>query len=184
MAPVPVALALWLLPLSWAVHDLEEVVMHARWASVRDGPETANDRSRLARRIVALHSTPASQFRIAVLVVGVVLVVVTAAATRAPDGVWGVVFAVLLGGYFLHGFLHVAQSLVLRRYTPGVATAVLVVVPASGVLYRVLFDAGLLGVEQAVGTAVVGGLVFVPVVRGAQRLATWVDERHDDGARR
>jgi hypothetical protein len=164
---------LWLLPLSWVVHDLEEVLVRDRWMHGREGTLRAlADRSRIAGRVIAIHSTPTREFVVAALAVGSLLFAMTAVATQRPTGVWGLLFAVFLGGYFLHAFLHVGQSVLLRGYTPGVVTAVGVVVPVSAYLYRLLFETGILDGRLAILTALLGIVVFFPVVLGAHRLAS------------
>ena len=60
----------------------------------------------------------------------------------------------------------------LRGYTPGVVTAVGVVVPVSAYLYRVLFETGVLDCRLAILTALLGIVVFFPAVLGAYRLAS------------
>jgi hypothetical protein len=172
VATDPVISHLWLLPLSWVVHDLEEVLMRDRWMHGREETlRTLADRSRLAGRVIAIHSTPTREFVVAVLAVGSLLFAVTAVATQRPTGVWGLLFAVFLGGYFIYAFLHVGQSALLRGYTPGVVTAVAVVVPVSAYLYRLLFQTGILDGRLALTTALLGIVVFFPVVLGAHRLA-------------
>lgn len=170
-ASLPPSALVWALPLSWVVHDAEELLTIDRWS--RNRPELAAlaDRSRLARRVVAVNSVPRRQFAVAVAVVGLVLVAGTVAAAARLDSWGGVVYAVFLGGYFLHAFSHVAQSALVRGYTPGVVTAVAVVMPVSLALYRALFRAGVLDVGLAVATALAGILVFGPVVVGSIRLA-------------
>jgi hypothetical protein len=159
-------------PLSWLVHDAEEVLTIDRWQGARAAELAAlADRSRLARRIVEVNTTPRRPFAVAVALVGVPVVGATVAGTVDPAGAGGAVFAVVLGGYALHAFVHVGQSVHLRGYTPGVVTAVAVVLPSSAYLYRRLFEAGLLDPGGAVLTAVAGLVVFVPVVVAARRLA-------------
>lgn len=165
-------LYLWLLPLSWVVHDLEELLLRDRWKR-RNGTrldELAN-RSRNTARVVRIHSTSTREFGVAVLVVGALLFSVTAVATQNLDGNWTILYAIFLGGYFFHAFIHVGQSVLLRGYTPGVVTAVTVVMPASTILYSVLLQASVFDGRLVVLTALTGLLVFFPVVRGAHLLA-------------
>lgn len=119
-----------------------------------------------------IHSTQAREFGIAVLVVGVLLFAVTAVATQNPDGNWAFLYAVFLGGYFLHAFLYVGQSVILRSYTPSVVTTICVVVPVSVVLYSVLFQADILNSRLVLLTTLAGIFVFSPVIFGAHRLAS------------
>lgn len=86
-----------------------------------------------------------------------------------------VVYVTVLGGYFLHAFVHLGQSLVLRGYTPGLVTAVLLVLPTSVYLYWRLLSAPLVDVESVIATGVLGLVVFVPTVLGAKGVAGRLD---------
>lgn len=173
MVAISVSSALGLLPLSWIVHDFEGILMRDRWKRKKEVEldEGANQ-SRLVGRVMKIHSTPAREFGIAVLVVGILLFAVIAVATQNPDGNWAFLYAGFLGCYFLHAFLHVGQSVILRGYTPGVVTAICVVVPMSAFLYSVLFQADILNSRLALLTTLAGIVVFLSVVLGAQRLAS------------
>jgi hypothetical protein len=168
---VPDPLVLWLLPLSWLVHDIEELVAIEGWSDRwRDAPGC-----RLQRRLVERMASTRRRFTVAVALVGCVVVGATVAGVLDPDGIGILVYATVLGGYFLHGFVHVGGSLVFRGYTPGLLTAVSLVIPVPISLYRELLGAGLLAPEVAVATGVVGFVVFRPVVVLANRLATRIE---------
>lgn len=162
---------MWLLPVSWLVHDVEEILAIERWSRRSKRWVEANEISGLQRRIVETLATTRRQFSIAVVLVGIVVVVATVAGVSDPTGVGILVYTAILGGYFAHAFVHLGQSLVVRGYTPGLVTAAVVVIPASLVLYRRLFGTGLVGLKTATVAGLVGVLLFVPVVVGAGRLA-------------
>lgn len=162
----------WLLPLSWALHDLEELATLDRWRATHDRAlRRLADRSRPGRRLVA--SLPASRgtFVVAAALVGLLVVGSAAAATVDPRGFGLFVFSVSLGGYALHGVVHVAQAGLFRGYVPGVVTAVVVVAPTAGYLYRWLLATGRLDPLTAAVTAVIGLVLFVPVVVVAGHVA-------------
>lgn len=120
---------------------------------------------------------------IAALAVGLVTAVVVYLAVGSfpfagvldPNGIGILVYTTVLGGYSLHGFVHVGGSLVFRGHTPGLLTAVSLVIPVPVTLYRRLLGAGLLAPEVAVATGVVGFVVFLPVVVLANRLAARIE---------
>lgn len=87
------------------------------------------------------------------------------------------------GGYYLHVFLHVGQSVLLRGYTLGVFPAVGIVVPVSLVLYRLLFQTGILDGRLAILTALLGIVVFFRVALGAHRLARPLSQQRRSNAR-
>jgi hypothetical protein len=169
---VPDPLVLWLLPLSWLVHDIEELVAIEGWSDRwRDAPGMSTLQRRLVERMVSTRR----RFAVAVALVGCVVVGATVAGVLEPDGIGILVYTTVLGGYSLHGFVHVGGSLVFRGHTPGLLTAVSLVIPVPVTLYRRLLGAGLLAPEVAVATGVVGFVVFLPVVVLANRLAARIE---------
>ena len=167
-------LVLWLLPGSWFVHDLEEVTTIERW-SAEWRHTRRNDVSAIQQRLVETVASTRRRFAIAVAFVGSVGVGATVAGTVDPNGFGLVIYATILGGYFLHAFGHLIQSFILRGYTPGLVTAIVLVIPVSLYLYWRLLAADLLDTRIATVTCVVGFLLFAPIVVGAKTLSGRVD---------
>ncbi|WP_411968133.1 HXXEE domain-containing protein [Haloferax sp. YSSS75] len=178
LAPrLSVVVLLWVLPISWVVHDVEEILTiepwSRRWTRRIDGQTSGFG---VQKRLVAVLASTRRQYTLAVGLVGCIVVGATIAGTLDPTGVGLVVYLTILGGYFLHAFVHLGQSALLRGYTPGVVTAVLVVVPSSLFLYWRLFAAGVVDARLVAVTATGGLLSFVPIVVGAN----WAARRLDD----
>lgn len=172
-------LVLWLLPVSWVLHDLEEIHTMVRWRTAnRSRLAALASKSWPARRVVESMPTTTAGFTVAVALVGVLLVGATIAGHLDPRGGGIVLYAVFLGGYCLHGVVHVGQSIVFRGYTPGVASAVLLVIPTSAFLYTRLLEWGVIDRRTLVLTAVTGLVLFVPIAVGANRAATWVENEN------
>ena len=167
-------LVLWLLPVSWLVHDLEEIAT-IEWWSRRWKHSERDDISTVQRRLVRVLASGRRRFALAVALVGCVVVGATVLGVSDPNGVGMVVYITVLGGYFLHAFVHLGQSIVLRGYTPGLVTAVLLVIPTSVYLYWRLLSAPLLDVEIVIVTGILGLVVFVPIVVGAKGVAGRLD---------
>ena len=177
---LPVISVLWLLPVSWAVHDGEEILTIEPWSrrwtrhlDSRDEPASVQT------RLVGVLATTRRRYSIAVGLVGCLVVGATVAGTYDTAGIGRVVYMTILGGYFLHAFVHLGQSALLRGYTPGVLSAVFVVIPTASYLYWRLFATGYVDCELAVVTGLVGMLSFVPIVVGANwfagRLDVWFE---------
>lgn len=167
-------LVLWLLPVSWLVHDLEEIASIEGW-SQRWEPTRRDDISRVQRQIVGLLASGRRRFTLAVAIVGCVIIGATVVGVSDPNGIGMVFYLTILGGYFLHAFVHLGQSLVFRGYTPGLITAVLLVIPTSLYLYWRLLLTPLVDAGIAVATGVFGIVVFVPIVVGAKKVAGRLD---------
>jgi hypothetical protein len=74
-------------------------------------------------------------FTLAVVIVGCIIVGATVVGMSDPNGIGMMFYTTILGGYYLHAFVHLGQSLVLREYTPGLVTVVLLVIPTFLYLY-------------------------------------------------
>ncbi len=170
---VPAAVA-WGLLGAWAVHDAEELATMARW--------TRAARPRLEERLpgVPWERLEVSQRHVNVAIGLMGGVVAGAAALGARTGGRGAVFQAALAGFGAHGVMHLAQAALFRGYTPGVATAPLVVLPYSVWAWRRLRASG---VPVRPGY---GGVLALPLVlAGVHALAhTLVNRRQKDGRER
>jgi hypothetical protein len=153
---VPAAVT-WGLLAAWAVHDLEELATMARWA------RTA--RPRLEERFprVPWGRLEVSQRHVNVAIGLMGGVMAVAAAQGARTGGRSALFQTALAGFGVHGLMHLAQAAVTRGYTPGVATAPVVVLPFSIWAWRRLRSAG---VPTRSGRAGVAALAALPLVLG------------------
>jgi hypothetical protein len=168
-------LVLWLLPVSWLIHDLEEIATVDRRSRRWDLRES-NDLTSVNRWIVGAVASTRRQFTIAVALVGCVMTGATIAGVVDPNGIGIRIYTTILGGYLFHAFVHVGQSIVFRGYTPGLVTAVLVVIPVSAGLYWRLLSAQLVDIGIVTTTGLLGLVVFVPTVVGAARLSGRIDQ--------
>jgi hypothetical protein len=158
-------LVLWLLPTSWLIHDLEEIATIDGWSRRWDLRES-DDLTSVQRRLVGAVASTRRRFTIAVALVGCVVVGATVAGVVDSNGIGIGVYTTILGGYFLHAFVHVGQAVVFRGYTPGLVTAAFVVIPVSLGLYWRLLSAGLVDIGTVTTTGLFGLVLFVPIVVG------------------
>ncbi|MEA3018233.1 MAG: hypothetical protein QOI38_2955 [Sphingomonadales bacterium] len=126
---------LWLLPAAFVLHDAEEAATMADWLARNGG--------RLPPALRSLFDGGEAAMLAAMAALFLLLVAGTAWATFSRGRAELLVYATLLGGFFVHGFGHLGQALLFGGYTPGVATALVVVIPASIALYARLRRMGL-----------------------------------------
>lgn len=170
----------WLLPAAFVVHDSEELFTLPSWIATHHTRLAAVLRHvSMGEVVLGRLPTTFAQTASAIAVLLTIFGLVTWCAQRAEGrGVWQLAFMVLLGGFFLHGFIHLAQAIYFGEYTPGVITAGLVVVPVSLYLYLRLDRARLLRPATAVAGAIVGLVLLVPAVlmalaAGAVLISHW-----------
>jgi hypothetical protein len=126
--------------LTWAVHDLEELLTFERWR--REALPRLRERcSPVPGRVwQRLESTDDQEFALAVAIVGVFMA--TASAAGQATGGKSRYFQLMLTGYGLHTIGHAASVVGAGGYTPGAVTAPLVAAPFTAWATRRLKHAG------------------------------------------
>ncbi|WP_432890529.1 HXXEE domain-containing protein [Kribbella sp. CA-245084] len=112
----------WGLLGAWIVHDLEELATMPSFSRQPGLPPFVRTSRREAATAIGL--------------TGVAMA--AASAAGAATGGRSKFFQASLLGFGLHAGTHIAQSVVLRRYTPGLVTTPLVVIPFSVWAWRQL----------------------------------------------
>ncbi|GAX88528.1 hypothetical protein EFBL_0137 [Effusibacillus lacus] len=150
----------WLFPVVFMFHDLEEIITVEGWGRRNRHKLNRLLSARLATNFEKILNMTTAQFAVAVTVI---LVFVSSSTFLAANEGSYLFFVTCITVAFLHVFTHAGQSLLLGAYTPGVVTAVTIVLPYSAYVYHRLFDSGLIG-WQTVGLCVLLSLLAVPVV--------------------
>ena len=155
---LPRAPTLWLFPLAFALHNLEEGLWLPEW-------------SRHAGRFHV--PVGAAEFRFAVAVLTAFGVLLTAQARRhgghwfhALTAVWAVMLLNIL-------FPHLLATVVLGRYAPGLATALLLILPVDTYLLRRAFSEGVLTARDFARACA----LVIPAMLGAIPLLFWLGRR-------
>jgi len=79
-------------------------------------------------------------------------------------------FTICLSILLLHIFTHVVQPIIFRKYTPGVITAVVVVLPYSLYGFHRLFKEEFISGGVFSSSLLIGALLFVPIILGVRQL--------------
>lgn len=156
----------WLLPAAFVVHDTEELFTLPAWMAGHQAQMAALlQKIGVSSRMFDVLPTTLAKTTGAMAVLLVAFMLVTWAAWRGHGrGGWQLAFAMFLGGFFLHGFTHLGQTIYFGAYTPGAVTAVAVVIPASCYLYLRLFRARRLRPAVATAAALLGLALLVPAI--------------------
>jgi hypothetical protein len=145
----------WLFPLLFAIHDAEEATFVWMKGSLHNSISytTLN----VPQTLVAI------SFELAIFM--------AAAAWATEPGASHLAifaFAVLLGGYTAHGFVHLYLGWRAHQYTLGVATALPCVVFGGLFIYAKLIETGTLSWTLAAASFILGALVMLPLILGAR----------------
>ena len=165
----------WLLPVTFVVHDAEELFTMPAWVTAHQ----VELRSALSRIGLDAYAgslpTTFAQAAVAIALVLVAFLVVTMGVwLRSDSFAWRTLYGGLLGAFLLHTLAHVAQALAFGGYTPGLVTALFVVAPVTIYLGISLLRRGALDLGASAVAGVVGFVLFVPGVLATLRFSRWL----------
>lgn len=130
--------AIWLFVIIFMLHDFEEIISVERWAT--------NTKSRLAernnwinQRIWSFWNIGSYSFAKRDVLIFMVMSLITIVTIFNLHQTWSIPFyTIFLVVVLVHNTIHILQTIMLRTYTPGLYTAVLLVTPYSIFLITVL----------------------------------------------
>lgn len=160
---------IWLFLPLFLIHDLEEIITVESWYGTHESRLKARLPRIIQTKIDAALSLKSSQFAVAVLLELTLLLPFTYLAAEKDTYLWFLSANVI---FFLHVFTHVAQSVRLKTYTPGVVTAIAIVLPYTSYLFWRLTTEGTVNWQQLYRSLPVG-LLLLPVVL----LGHWLGKR-------
>ena len=117
----PVSLVTGGLFFSWLAHDLEELATMPGWT------HPAFDKLPFLPKDIRRHGCSREQVYLGIGLMGVLMAAASADGYRTRGR--SPVYQAALYGYGMHTFSHLATTVLARRYTPGTATALPVVLP-------------------------------------------------------
>lgn len=151
---------MWLFLAAFMIHDFEEIIFVESWMK-RNYERISSIVPKFYRsQLKGMSDITSAQFAVAVFIEFILFVPITYVAVERQSYVLFVGFNALL---LVHVFTHVAQSLFVRSYTPGVVTAVIVILPYSLYLFYRMIDEGLVTLSQVL-TYAPTGILLLPIV--------------------
>jgi hypothetical protein len=151
---------IWLFLAAFILHDFEEIIVVEPW--IKKNYQHLLDAAPPAfkRTVESFYDITSGQFAVAVLIEFIVFIPTTWFAAETDHNLLFLAFNVVL---FLHVFTHLGQSLILKKYTPGVVTALVITLPYSLYLFYRLFQAGSAD-WQTLWISLPIGVVLLPIV--------------------
>lgn len=169
----PLEILVIALPLLFMLHDFEEIIVRKAWME-KYAPVLCLRFPRMKRQIGQLQKMNSAAFAIAVAEEFVILSMVSIAVLCTNFEQWlFLCWIALWWAYSFHLLVHIAQGIVLRRYTPGVVTSVLCLPYSVYTLYALMGGGYPLSVQ--IVCAVVGILFMVMNLYGMHLVGVYVD---------
>jgi len=133
---------IWLFPIIFVLHDLEEIIMIEKWMDKNSNVIYDKLPRKFADKVIKQFSMSTAQFAVAVFIIFIFVSSSTYMASQYINhGPFGNIylFTVMILVMFLHVFTHVGQSVFLRSITPGVITSIFLVLPYTLIMFNSLF---------------------------------------------
>lgn len=128
-------------PIAFIFHDFEEIILGEPWLRKHAVKIKARIKKRapdfLARQMSAALDKSATELSLSI---SLIFCLTFLATFLAIEYSYYSLFLLASSMFFLHGFVHLGQAIVLRRYTPALITSVVIVIPYGLVLFQQLLD--------------------------------------------
>jgi hypothetical protein len=160
-------LVIWMFPVAFLIHDLEELVTTERFSRENQGW--------VPKRLRGIVTPSTTQFLVGMIVLFVLSVGAAYLATRSPREIE--ILTLTLAMFLIHVVGHIGFPIVFRRYTPGLITALVIVLPYSLYAFFRLFSARLITPESFMFSLLFGALLVAPLIWLALLIGKWVTRR-------
>lgn len=115
---------LWLLPVIFMFHDMEEIIGMKRWIS-KYGEELEN-KYKLAKRILSSYKNITTEgFALAVYEELIVLLVICLLSQFTAIFFFQAIWFGAFVGFTLHLVIHILQAIAIKKYTPALITSII-----------------------------------------------------------
>lgn len=156
---------IWLFPIAFILHDFEELILFEPWLKKNAAGILARLHDKvpafLEQRLQAILTKTTTEFALPISLIFILTCI--ASFLAAVYGQYPFFFAAA-SLFFLHGFMHLGQAIILRKYIPALITSLLIVIPYGLVLFRHLLAAGLVDIPTLLGYALLGAMVMIPFI--------------------
>lgn len=119
---------LWLFPILFMFHDFEEILTVEKWTKQNKEQVLAALPESIRKYFYSSFQMTTVQFAQDVFWI---FLAITTATILAVFFSFYYLFLVFLAIFFAHVFTHIGQALYLKKYTPGVITSIILVLPYS-----------------------------------------------------
>lgn len=135
---------IWLFPIMFMFHDFEEIIFGEPWLRKNADEIMGRIGNRVpafvAKQIQAVFKKSAYELAFPISLIFALTFISSYLAVEYQSYSF---FIMASGVFFLHGFMHIGQAILLRRYVPAVISSVLFVIPYGAVLFWRLLVSGL-----------------------------------------
>jgi hypothetical protein len=156
---------IWLFPLAFSLHDLEELLFFEPWLIKNAGLIMERVRGRLPafleRQLETVLHKSTAQFAIPI---GLNCILACLSSFLAVQFGKYVLFLMASSLFFVHGFMHIGQAILLRKYIPALVTSILIVLPYGIILFPNLLASRITTLSGLLVYCAIGIIIAVPFI--------------------
>ncbi|ALF10430.1 HXXEE domain-containing protein [Parageobacillus thermoglucosidasius] len=150
----------WLFPILFMFHDFEEILTVEKWTKQNKEHVLAVLPKSMRKYFYSSFHMTTLQFANDVFWI---FLTITTATFLAVIFSFYYIFLMLLFIFFAHVFTHLGQALYLRKYTPGVITSIVLVLPYSSYTYYRLLKEQVIGGTDILWS-MIGAIIILPIL--------------------
>lgn len=134
---------IWLLPIIFIFHDLEEIITIESSMSANKGNYPKTNFVRLALRMRGKLGSTAAQLAVSATWILLFISFITLMTAHfSSNGGGFLLFTAILNLFVLQAFMHIVQTIMFRGYTPGIMTSLFLLIPYCLLTYNILAEYG------------------------------------------
>jgi hypothetical protein len=152
---------IWLFPIAFMFHDFEEILFWELWLRKNGDEIKSRVPAFLMKQVDTIVSKSTAQFAFPVLLIFSLTVLSSFLAVQYDSYDF---FLLASGAFFLHGFMHIGQAIVLRRFVPAVITSALIVIPYGLALYGRLINEKIIDMPGLLVYFVFAVVLIIPLI--------------------
>lgn len=155
-------LLIWLFPIIFGIHDFEEIIVVEKWVSKNQDYLIKILPKRASLFFEKNFAKKTNQFSLVVYIEFILISISTILVFLNGFHMWHKwLYLGLYTVFFLHSFTHIGQAILLKRYTPGVITSIVFIIPYGVWFYYVLLEKNIIIVRDIWISIPVGILLLV-----------------------
>lgn len=166
---------LWLFPIAFMFHDFEEIILGELWLKKHGSEIKARIKKRvpdfLASQMSAALDKSTAELALPISLIFSLTFLATFLAT--VYGQYGF-FLLASSVFFLHGFMHLGQAILLRRYVPAVLTSVVIAIPYGLILYGRLLGEGTISLTELLVNFLIAIVLTIPFILVMHRVGDYL----------
>jgi hypothetical protein len=172
---IDLAKLIWLFPIVFILHDFEELLLFEPWLKKNGNDILARVRNKVPafveRQLETIVQKTTIQFAFPICLIFILTCIASLLAAEFNQYTF---FIAASGLFFLHGFMHLAQALLLRRYVPAIITSALVILPYGTLLFWKMFATGMINLPSLLIYFGISFVLALPFILGMHLFGEFV----------